>query len=421
MQSEHIIITSAFDYLSNSSKLRNSPSYERHAQKSQDQECEIQAQDTQATIHSNDTSQCSRFYSPFASLAFFQALESSGSTSAETGWQPWHVQVTDEQNQPHFLPGYMKHHSYGEYVFDWNIARAVNQAGIPYYPKWVMQLPFTPIALPFEEYKITVNDIHQLNTQLKPDSPITNQFLYVPDSWQTAFIESGALMRSSIFFRWHNQGYSVLTDYLSQLTQKRAKEIRRERRKAQAHNTQISRFSGEAISDAIIKRFYPFYRRTYLKRSGHSGYLNEAFFLDWLNRVKQSALIVLAQRDQQDIAAALFLFDDSTLYGRYWGCRGDDRDSSYGQLHFECCYYQGMEFCIEQKLRFFNPGVQGEHKVVRGFEPYLAQSAYFYHHPQLHQQVGDYLVDENRQTRHYLNYLQQKLPFKPRAKAEKEA
>lgn len=410
MQSEHNIITSACGPFSDASEVQSCQAPELQA-KGQHVQKECLQKHSDLNLPTGD----STTKSPFASLAFFQALESSGSTSADTGWLPRHIQIANQQNQYPFIPGYLKHHSYGEYVFDWNIASAVNQAGIPYYPKWVMQLPFTPIELPFSDYKITVDDIHQINAQLKPESPVTNQFLYIPESWQSTFEKSGALLRSSIFFRWHNNGFNELADYLTQLTQKRAKEIRRERRKAREQNAQFYRYSGETITDEIIKRFYPFYRHTYLKRSGHSGYLNEAFFSDWLTREKQSALIVIAQRDEQDIAAALFLFDSSTLYGRYWGCRDDDKDRGYGHLHFECCYYQGMEFCIEQNIRFFNPGVQGEHKVVRGFEPYLARSAYFYHHPQLHQQVGDYITDENNQTQHYLKYLQQKLPFKPTA------
>lgn len=349
----------------------------------------------------------SAYQSPFFRAEFFEGLEQSGCVNVNTGWNPCHFISTDNDLKL-FLPGYLKQHSYGEYIFDWAIADAIENAGYQYYPKWVMQLPFSPIELPdcVPENKLRALLSSVINQCLAKDI-LTAQFLYVPQSWIPSLKESNALLRHSIFFKWYNRDFQDFNDFIEILNRKRAKECRRERNKVYEAGFEIQRFTGESINEELIKQFYPLYQRTYLLRSGHSGYLNYEFFVNWLMAVKEQALIVTTKHDGSMVAAALFLFDSQTLYGRYWGSTERDRG-----LHFECCFYQGMEFCIEKGLKYFNPGVQGEHKVRRGFEPYLSNSAYFYNNPSLTNSIRSYFNEETRQLNAYLGYLKQKLPFK---------
>lgn len=346
-------------------------------------------------------------FHPFYTPKFLQALESSGAVSRLTGWQPKHLSYTTAEGNSYLLPGYLKSHSYGEYVFDWGIADAIRRAGINYYPKWVAQFPFTPVEMPKTIKPFDSATLGYLVDTLWSDSPVTAQLLYLPKQWCDVVLGAGGLIRQSIFFCWHNQDYQTFDDHLNSLTAKRSKDVRRERRKVMATGLNINRFSGSEITDELIDRFYPFYRHTYLSRSGHAGYLNRLFFSSWLLDIRDQTMLVIASNNTEDVAAALFVHDHETLFGRYWGSTIND-----GLLHFECCYYQGMEYCIERNLKRFNPGVQGEHKVRRGFEPYLVNSAYFYRDPHLRQQLAGYFSDETQQLKHYLTELKGKLPFR---------
>jgi hypothetical protein len=347
------------------------------------------------------------FGSPFHNSAFFNILETSGCVTLEQGWQPHHI-VFQFEGADYFLPGYLKYHSYGEYIFDWLIADAVSNAGLRYYPKWVMQYPFTPIqmveSLP---ERVQAPFIKSLKDYFTNQNLLTAQFLYIPETWVQCFVNAGALIRQSIFFLWRNRNYRDWQDFVSELSAKRAKECRRERQKILQSDYSIERLTGSAITEEIIKEFYPLYQHTYRLRSGHSGYLNYAFFREWLLSCKDQVLLVTARRAKELIASALMLFNSNTLYGRYWGSY--DRNSG---LHFECCYYQGIEFCIERRLQYFNPGVQGEHKVRRGFEPFLVSSAYFYFEPSIKDAVAHYFNLEQTQLDNYLLQLKERLPFR---------
>ncbi|MEE4245576.1 MAG: GNAT family N-acetyltransferase, partial [Kangiellaceae bacterium] len=295
--------------------------------------------------------------SPFESPCFFNSLTDSGSCTTERGWSAKHLMIgsnsatggSNNNSDQQYIPGYLKHHSYGEYVFDWSLANAFEHAGYNYYPKWVSQLPFTPIPmrnLPADA-SLYQRLIAKLNSEL---DVLTYQFLYYPDLIIDLLEEQGAYRRRSVHFRWHNNDYRDFDDMLSHYSRKRAKEIRRERRKVTEQNITIRRFSSTELTDDIVERFFLFYRLTYLKRSGHHGYLTLSFFQQWLANHADNLLIIIANDGQQDIAAALFAYDCDTLYGRYWG-------SAYSNqlLHFELCYYQGMEFCLENDLKYFNP------------------------------------------------------------------
>ncbi|WP_144395373.1 GNAT family N-acetyltransferase [Pleionea sediminis] len=346
--------------------------------------------------------------SPFYSKAFFQSLEESGCASSESGWQPYHLSYRTDDTQPyHFLPGYLKTHSYGEYVFDWSIADAVQRNGIRYYPKWVCQFPFSPIQLPETLTSPNVETINDIRASLESVSQFSAQWLYIPEHWRETFQETGGLIRDSLFFNWQNENFASFDDHLATLNSKRAKDVRRERRKVKDLGITIHLFDDDNINDEIIERFYPFYRLTYLKRSGHSGYLNLEFFKRWLTALNNQVLIIIARANNEDIAAALFVYDQNTLFGRYWGSFVENQ-----LLHFECCYYQGMEYCIAKNIPNFNPGVQGEHKARRGFQPYRVPSVYYFFDRNIHRQIRQFFSQENDYMMDYMRELKDLLPFR---------
>ncbi|NVJ51002.1 MAG: GNAT family N-acetyltransferase [Gammaproteobacteria bacterium] len=352
---------------------------------------------------------------PFYSPQFFNALHLAGCTGVEQGWQAAHFNY-----QQWILPGYFKQHSYGEYIFDWSIAQAVEQAGVNYYPKWVCQLPFTPISMsqpaflrkqmPAQQQPTSLAElVAELLEQLAKRNVLTAQFLY-PHASLAKQLAPLMLTRHSIQFYWQNQNYRDFKDYLDGLNQKRAKDVRRERRKVSEMGIECRWLNAEELTADAIKRFMPFYQRTYLKRSGHAGYLNQDFFLKWLLTFRDRVHLVEALKSGETVACALFIESNDELYGRYYGsyCETDF-------LHFEICYYQAIEYAIARKFTRVNPGVQGEHKVRRGFAPELTPSYYRYFNSSLERSIAAAFQQETRELRQYLNYLNQRLPFKASA------
>ena len=368
----------------------------------------IRVLDQFASVSEFASQHTATFNHPFYNAHFFNSLENSGATHTTNGWLPQHLEMTSN-NHSIIIPGYLKDHSYGEYIFDWSIADAITRMGINYYPKWVMQFPFTPIPFPEIASEKWIEQLFDgIENYLQKRSLITAQLLYFPRSWRPIAEQRDGLIRHSIEFNWHNRGYRDFSDYLSKLKAKKAKNIRQERRKVNDAGYQIEQYVGSSINESIVERFLPFYKITYLKRSGHEGYLNFSMLRNWLLNISENSVIFIVKQGNQDVAASLMVFDDTTLYGRYWG--------SYHTaelLHFECCYYQGIEFCIKQGLKQFNPGVQGEHKVTRGFEPSFSSSYYFYQIPELKQAISRAFAEETQQLQGYQNYLNDRLPFKP--------
>ncbi|MCO7223504.1 GNAT family N-acetyltransferase [Pleionea sp. CnH1-48] len=345
---------------------------------------------------------------PFYNHQFLSLLEESGCLETESGWQPYHLNL-EAQEQSLCLPGYLKHHSYGEYVFDWDIAQQLQRAGIRYYPKWVAQLPFTPVEMPLPETSPLVMQkvSDRVQQELENLGLFMGQLLYLPQSWTEQLVSREWILRHSIQFLWRNRDYTSFEDFLSQLKLKRRKNIRAERKKIAQSQLTIERCTGDSITADLIAAFVSLYQSTYLKKSGHLGYLNASFFERWLTECAEQCLLVVARENENILAMSCMTFDDRTLYGRYWGIL-----SPVTQLHFECCYYQGIEFCIERGLQAFHPGVQGEHKVTRGFEAELSSSFYFTRHDGLNQQLKQIYSDESLQLSAYRDELNQRLPFK---------
>ncbi|MCW8107655.1 GNAT family N-acetyltransferase [Alteromonas ponticola] len=349
--------------------------------------------------------------SPFLRAEFLSALEESECVGKKTGWLPHHVGVYEDSRLIAAMPGYIKLDSYGEYVFDHAWANAYFQHGLNYYPKWISAIPFTPVpgnrlliqtgvdsAEVFESINLALQSLATKN--------ISSTHVLFPHSPDLLATCSNFLLRKSVQFHWHNYHYQSFADFLGALTSRKRKSIRKTRRQLHAQGISISRYRGEEITQSHMAFFYQCYRQTYLKRSGHDGYLTRSFFNQIYHSMREHILIVEATLAGNPIASSLFFFDSSGLYGRYWGCV-----KHIEELHFECCYFQGIEFAIEQKLATFNPGTQGEHKILRGFEPTFCYSLHWLFHPEFSRAVSQFLIREKGTVETYFEQAKMVLPY----------
>lgn len=367
--------------------------------------------------HSNTNASPQQTSNPFLKYAFLSNLEASGSVGDESGWQTQHILVREQSPSSKliaFLPAYIKTHSYGEYVFDHSWAHAYQQHGLSYYPKLCICIPFTPVTGPrllhcsgIEPAEVIEFVASQKSDIMKTLNISSIHCLFSEKDASQDFKQEGFHQRQSVQFNWYNKAYSSYADFTGSLTARRRRSIKKERAGIAKQGVKVLRLVGEQISSNDMQFFYMCYQQTYLKRSGHYGYLNSEFFNSLLADMPENLMLVVAKTDGSPIAAALFLYDKNGLYGRYWGALVD-----VSGLHFEACYYQGIEFCIENKVKMFNPGTQGEHKILRGFEPTLCYSNHCMSEPAFDEAVKDFL---QRETPHIVDYLEQSkelLPFK---------
>ncbi|WP_317932118.1 GNAT family N-acetyltransferase [Halioxenophilus sp. WMMB6] len=354
---------------------------------------------------------------PFLQQAFFLALEESGATTAQSGWQPSHL-VAYEDGQPvALLPLFIKTHSYGEYVFDWSWADAYRRIGHDYYPKLVTAIPFTPATGPrfcFAEH-LTPAEREGLTGQLLARVQSLAAELHA-SSWHCLFPETevaqqlaaqGFCLRQACQFHWFNHNFSNFDDFLATFNSRKRKNLKKERQKIPEQGITLRRVEGVELTPKDWHRFYDFYRLTYLKRSGHEGYLNEAFFQALGEKLADHLMMAQAFKEDRFVAAALFFKSSSHLYGRYWGALDE-----FDGLHFEACYYQGIEYAIEQGLACFDPGAQGEHKIQRGFTPTATWSNHWLADHRFHAAVVDFVTREVPHIEAYMAEAAQLLPFK---------
>ena len=333
---------------------------------------------------------------PFFDFAFLRALERSGSVGGASGWEPVYLLCKEGDHLLGALPLYLKTDSYGEYVFDWEWAHAYHEHGLPYYPKLVAAVPFTPATGPkllvrrdeAERAAVTrvlLDAAGDLADELGVSS---SHALFLPERDLAAFTEYGFAVRHSLQFHWRNRGYGSFSDYLEALTSKRRSQIRRERR--QLEGLTIERLTGEALDEEHAAIMYRFYLGTYDRKWGFP-YLTSTFFSEVFRTMRDRVLFVLARDEptRRPVAGALFFFKGRSLYGRYWGAAEERRN-----LHFELCYYQGIEFAIERRFELFEAGAQGEHKLARGFLPTLTYSAHEIRHPGFRHAIERYIARE---------------------------
>lgn len=347
---------------------------------------------------------------PFLEPAFLDLLERSGCVSAATGWQPHHL-LLDDADAPTLLPLYLKSHSMGEYVFDWAWADAYQRHGLRYYPKLLTAIPFTPATGPRllgDVSECRIDAVVEHVTEEARRLEVSGwHVLFPPEILANRLEARGLMRRRGVQYHWFNDSYRDFDDFLARMTSRRRKSIARERRKVREQHLVIERFRGTEITAELWALFYTFYSDTYLKRNGSLGYLNEAFFQQLVDTLGQRVMLVCARDHDHIVAAGLFFHDDATLYGRYWGCREE-----YDFLHFEVCYYQGIEFAIEQGLHRFDAGAQGEHKLLRGFEPVETCSLHWIAHPSFASAIEHFLNQESKMIERHLQQVREVLPFR---------
>lgn len=353
---------------------------------------------------------------PFLRHEFLGALEDSGCTTAATGWAPSHLVFRKAGRIVGVAPAYLKSHSMGEYVFDWAWADAYQRHGLDYYPKLLVAIPFTPSAgprlllEPELRRQLAPEQLHDLLDTLTEKLGAHSWHLLFPDSADQALLDhEAALHRIGCQFHWHNHGYRQFDDFLAALTSRKRKSIRKERRQVAEQGITFTRFSGRDIPDNVLAAFHVFYQATYLKR-GQRAYLNKAFFEQLRDQLPEHLHLVMAVRQGEMIAGALFLAGQTTLYGRYWGCLDE-----YNHLHFETCYYQGIELALALGLEHIDAGAQGEHKLVRGFEPVITHSWHGILHPAFREAIGNFTLEEAEHVHAYYEDALSVLPFRQAA------
>ncbi|MES2745136.1 MAG: GNAT family N-acetyltransferase [Bdellovibrionota bacterium] len=335
---------------------------------------------------------------PFNDLEFFQALDSSGSIGKGTGWQSLYLLA---ENQAGVVVGilycFIKQHSYGEYIFDWQWANFYQAHGASYYPKLLTSIPFTPATGP----RILVDpetDSFSVRTgliaaalELSQKSGLSSYHaLFLEKDEQDYFEQRGLSIRHSLQYHWHNQGYRDFQDFLDSLIGKRRRDIVRERKRAQSHGLTIEALTGSDLKPEHASIMNALYQTTTDKKNA-IAYLQPGFFDSVFDSMKDRILFVLASDHGRPVAGALNFYKGNKLYGRYWGSL-----EPFADLHFELCYYQTIDFALRQNLAVFEAGAQGEHKVQRGFLPSTTYSAHKLFDARFAQPIVDFIDDERR-------------------------
>lgn len=351
---------------------------------------------------------------PFIRHEFLLALEQHGCVGDKWGWHPRHLIVEDDEGRLiGAMPLYIKDNSYGEFVFDWSWADAYQQAGLRYYPKLVSGIPYSPVTGPrllvaAGADRVDVKQrLGQAALEYARDEGLSSLHILFTEEEDTAALEALQMMRrTGTQFHWFNRGYGSFDDYLATFTSSKRKKLKRERRRVVEQEIEIEVLDGHQATAEQWQAFTRFYLATFDKHWGHAT-LNEGFFRQLGETLPDSIVLVMAKHRGKYVAAALSLRSHDTLYGRHWGCREE-----FHSLHFELCYYQGLDYCIAHGLSRFEPGAQGEHKVGRGFEPVPTWSAHWLANPQFASAVKNYLAHEHESMQEYMEELKGHLPYK---------
>ncbi len=346
---------------------------------------------------------------PLLSHAFLSALENSGSVGVGTGWNPRHLIVKQGQQLIGAMPLYLKSHSYGEYVFDWAWADAYQRSGLDYYPKLLSAIPFSPItSARLLGASIDINRlmIEALESAIQQHKLSSAHVLFPDEAGAQQFEAAGWLKRTGVQFRWQNKNYGDFEDFLATLSHDKRKKIHQERKKIQLAGVVCRPIKGVDATIADWNFFYACYCNTYQEHHS-TPYLTHAFFTEIGTTMPENMLLILAEVDGKPIASALNIVNETTLYGRYWGAI-----QFVSGLHFELCYYQAQQFCINEGITYFEGGAQGEHKLARGFEPRPTCSYHKIAHPDFEVAIKDFLQRESTGVAAYSNELEERAPFK---------
>lgn len=400
----------------------------------------IEVRDSLADIDQQEWNALCKDGNPFLTHEFLYSLECTNCLGRHNGWYPRYFLLWQEHDNKKLvgaMPAYLKTNSYGEFVFDWAWAEAFERNNMPYYPKLVCSIPFTPAtgqrilvdaSLPLNETRVMLANAARQFCHSENYSGVHWLFVTEPESHtlcssdkrapnQPAENESTVrdnphiLQRIDCQYHWQNHDYKTFDDFLDQCTSKRRKTIKRERRHVTDSSLRLDRRMGNTLNDVEWNYVHELYQSTFDRKWG-----NPSLTLDFFKRIGSvfgdSVLIVLVYDDtdeepEKPIACSVMFVGHNVLYGRYWGCRAE-----HNSLHFEACYYQGIDFCIEKGLQVFEPGAQGEHKITRGFVPTITRSAHYIAHPDFRDAIGKFLIEERQHIEQRCVELTSLLPFK---------
>ena len=351
--------------------------------------------------------------SPFLRHEFLAALEHTRCIGARTGWTPSYLTLSDANGIAAAAPVFAKAHSYGEFVFDFGWAQAYNRLGREYYPKLSIAVPFTPATGPrllvrpgLDHAKTAAALLKAIEDFAGENGLSSAHALFVDEPDRATCERAGWLLRRDCQFHWTNRGYADFDAYLETFTAEKRKKARRERRRVAEAGIVFDTRLGRDLDAKLLDRIYGFHRDTFL-RHGHEPYLTRDFFGEICRTLGEALMVKIALHGEQPIACAIFFQSPDTLYGRYWGSAADQHS-----LHFEACYHQGVDYCIEHGLKRFEPGTQGEHKVARGFEPTLTWSAHFIADRRFRAAVDDFLEREGAAIDAYADEVREHVPFR---------
>jgi hypothetical protein len=346
---------------------------------------------------------------PFENFTYLRAIEESNSASEKSGWIPDHLGEINDKKLMSFLPLYKKLNSYGEFIFDHQWANALQRAGRNYYPKLLTAIPFTPCE---GDRILGKNKISKLKlidagiNKMKTEGIESWHILFPNKSAGEVLRERNLIERFNYRFTWVNDNFQNFEDFLSIFTSRQRATIRKERKSIYKKGIEIKCKKYNEITPKDWDLFYAFYQKTYYERA-QNPYLTKRFF-QLINTGNQivKPIIFFAELEGEPIGASLCYEGIDTLYGRHWGAMKKIKN-----LHFECCYYQGIEYCIKNNLQFFDPGVQGEHKIRRGFQPHLISSFHYFLKDDFRDAVRDFCISEKTQIENYIEACKSYTPF----------
>jgi len=353
---------------------------------------------------------------PFLSYEFLSALERNDCLGEKYGWYPHHLIVQENGKLIAATPLYIKTNSYGEFVFDWSWASAFEQAGIEYYPKLISSIPYTPATgkrlllspkLSPEQSITLAADMIQATLKESENLDMSGaHWLFYDKDEENYFKEQHQMFRLGYQFHWNNQGYSSFEEFLETFVSRKRKKVKQERKYVNAQKIEINRVLGCDLNEKQWQQIHMFYESTFYRKSGIPT-LSLEFFKEVGSTMGEQIMLVLSYFDKQLIACAINFSSSHTLYGRFWGCT-----QAFHSLHFEACYYQGIEYAIENNLKVFEPGAQGEHKISRGFIPTKTWSAHTIHDERFIPAIRDFCKREEHFMQQDFNELMTLSPYK---------
>lgn len=373
----------------------------------------VQIQSSILDIPAKQWQQLDLIGNPFVNYTFLAALEKCDCLE-KWGWQPRFITLHDQQQAlVAALPMYLKDNSYGEFVFDWAWADAYARQSLRYYPKLVVAVPYTPATGP----RLLTHPQHDSNElrrglieaalgYAKSLEVSSLHCLFTTETETDQLEQAGLLRRSGCQFHWQNNNYGCFDDFLSTLSSKKRKQIRKERRDVLTAGLEIELLHGKDTSAQHWDVFHQFYTSTFSRKSGYAT-LSREFFVELSQTMPEQVILVLAKHQGEYVAGTFNLLGEQVLYGRHWGC-----SQRFNGLHFELCYYQLIDYCIKHGIQRFEAGAQGEHKLSRGFLPTTTWSAHWLAHPEFSNVIAEFLQHEQKGIQDYIDVLSEHSPFK---------